>query len=119
MGAKLVNWQRSLEQSWSDLRFGEVKVTSDSEKHAFEVEVYLGGLDPNSVRVEIYANGVNGNEPMHQEMIRGPQLMGANGFIYSAQVPSDRPVTDYTARVIPYFPGVAVPLEVARILWQR
>jgi starch phosphorylase len=119
MGANLMNLQRALERSWSDLRFGEVKVRSDSEKHAYVLQLYLGGLDPNSVRVEIYADGVNGNEPKHQEMVRGRQLMGANGFIYSAQVPSDRPVTDYTARVIPHFPGVAVPLEVARILWQH
>jgi starch phosphorylase len=119
VGAKLVNSQRALERSWSELRFGEVKVTSGSEKHEFEVQVYLGGLDPNSVRVEIYANGVDGKEPKHQEMIRGGQLMGANGFVYSAQVPLDRPVTDYTARVIPHLPGVAVPLESDRILWQR
>ena len=28
-------------------------------------------------------------------------------------------VADYTARVIPHCDGVAVPLEDARILWQR
>jgi starch phosphorylase len=119
MGAALVDRQRALERTWSDLRFGEMKVTRGSEKHGFEVQVYLGGVDPDSVRVEIYADGVNGNEPMRQEMVRGRQLAGTNGFIYSAQVPSDRPVTDYTARVIPHFPGVGVPLEVARIFWQR
>ena len=119
MGAKLVNWKRALERSWPDVRFGEVNVTSDSQKHAFEVQVYLGGLDPNSVRVEIYANGAGDRERVQQEMIRGLQLVGANGFIYSAQVPSNRPVTDYTARVIPNFLGVAIPLELARILWQR
>ena len=27
--------------------------------------------------------------------------------------------TLYTARVIPYYEGVAVPLEESRILWQR
>ncbi len=118
MGVKLMNWKRALERSWSDLRFGEVNVTSGSETHAFEVQVYLGDLDPSFVRVEIYANGADG-ERVQQEMIRGRQLVGASGFIYSAQVPSSRPVTDYTARVIPHFPGVAVPLEVARILWQR
>ena len=119
MGAKLVNWKRALERGWSDLRFGEVKVTSAGEKHAFEVQVYLGGLDPSSVRVEIYADRVGKSEPVRQEMTRGRQLPGANGFIFSAEVPSSRPVTDYTARVIPNFPGAAIPLELARILWQR
>jgi starch phosphorylase len=119
MGVQLVNWERALEQNWSDLRFGEIKVTSDSEKHLFEVQLYLGGLDPSSVQVEIYASGADDSEPMHQQMMRGQQLVGANGFIYSAEVPSSRPVRDYTARVIPHFPGAAVPLEAARILWQR
>jgi starch phosphorylase len=119
LGVKLVNWEHGLKQNWSDLRFGEVEVTSDSEKHAFEVQVYLGGLDLNSVRVEIYANGADDREPVNQEMIRGRQLVGANGYLYSAEVPSNRPVTDYTARVVPHFPGAAVPLEAARILWQR
>ena len=43
----------------------------------------------------------------------------ADGYAYRAQVASARPATDYTARVIPRCDGVAVPLEAARILWQR
>jgi starch phosphorylase len=119
VGAQLVNWQHTLDQAWATLRFGEVKVVSEAGKHVFEVEVYLGSLDPESVRVEIYADGVNGREPERQEMRRGQQLTEANGYIYSAQVPGTRPATDYTARVIPQHAGVAVPLEAARILWQR
>jgi len=119
MGVRLVNWQRAVEQSWSNLRFGEMKVVSDGGKHVFEVQVYLSGLDPNTVRVELYADGVNGGEPVRQEMMRGGQLVDAKGYIYSTQVPSTRPATDYTARVIPHRPGAVVPLEAARILWQR
>jgi starch phosphorylase len=62
---------------------------------------------------------VNGSEPVRHEMMRGQELADANGYIYSAQVPSTRPATDYTARVIPRCDGVAIPLEDARILWQR
>jgi len=119
VGAQVVNWQHTLEQKWATLRFGEVKVVSDEGRHVFEVEVYLGSLDPNSVRVELYADGVNGGEREWQEMTRGQQLIEANGYIFSAQVPATRPATDYTARLIPQHNGVAVPLEAARILWQR
>jgi starch phosphorylase len=119
MGMQVVNWQHTMEQNWSNLRFGEMKVATDGEKHVFEVQVYLSGLDPNSVRVELYADGVNGGEPVRQEMKRVRQLVGANGTIYSTQVPTTRPATDYTARVIPHCSGVAVPLEAAQILWQR
>jgi starch phosphorylase len=118
-GMQLVNWQRTMEQNWSNLRFGEIKVASDGEKHVFEIQVYFSGLDQNSVRVELYADGVNGGEPVRQEMKRVGQLAGANGTIYSTQVPTTRPATDYTARVIPQRPGAKVPLESAQILWQR
>jgi starch phosphorylase len=56
---------------------------------------------------------------VRQEMKRVRQLVGAKGTIYGTQVPTTRPATDYTARVIPLCPGVAVPLEAAQILWQR
>jgi starch phosphorylase len=62
---------------------------------------------------------VDGKEPVRQEMMRGQQLADANSYIYRVQVPSTRPTTDYTPRVIPHRDGVAVPLEAARILWQR
>jgi glycogen phosphorylase len=116
---QFVNWRHALEQGWSNLRFGEMKVATDGGNHVFEVLVYLSGLDPNTARVELYADGVNGGKPVRQEMTRGQQLEDANGYIYSAQVPSTRPAADYTARVMPHFPGVTVPLESARILWQR
>jgi starch phosphorylase len=119
MGMQVVNWRHTMEQNWPNLRFGEMKVASDGGNHVFEVEVYLSGLDPNTVRVELYANGVNGGEPVRQEMKHVRQLVGAKGIMYSTQVPTTRPATDYTARVIPHRSGVAVPLEAAQILWQR
>ena len=121
VGVEMVNWQRAMEQHWSNLRFGEMKGETDGENHLFELQVDLSGLDPNFVRVELYADGLNGGEPVQQEMIRGQQLADANGTIYSysAQAPATRPATDYTARVIPQHNGVAVPLEAAQILWQR
>jgi starch phosphorylase len=119
MGLQLVSWQRTLEQGWSNLRFGEMKVVSDEEKHVFEAQVYLSGLDPNSVRVELYADGLKGSEPVRQEMKGIGQLADTNGTIYSTQVPATRPATDYTVRVIPYRNDVAIPLENPRILWQR
>jgi starch phosphorylase len=48
------------------------------------------------------------------------QLTGASDrYVYSAVVCVDRPPSDYMARVIPHCDGVAIPLEDARILWQR
>ena len=51
-------------------------------------------------------------------MTRGRQLEAA-GYVYATQVVAERPVTDYTVRVVPYFRNAAVPLEAPQILWQR
>ena len=65
-------------------------------------------------------DGINGGSPVRQEMKRGRQMMGTvSGYIYSVTVSATRSVTDYTARVIPNYDSVAVPLESAQILWQR
>ena len=45
--------------------------------------------------------------------------VGSGGYVYSAAVPAAHPPADYTARVIPRCEGVSIPLEDARILWQR
>ncbi len=119
MSVRLVTWQRALKENWSNLGFGEMKVVSNADNHLFEIEVYLNGLDPDNVRVELYADGANGGEPVRQEMRRCAQSAGANGYTYSAQVPSIRPFVDYTVRVIPHSPGAEIPLEASHILWQR
>jgi starch phosphorylase len=120
IGRQMVDCQHSLEQKWTTLRFGEVKVETKDKQRVYEVQVYLDDLDPKAVRVELYANGVNGDSPVRQEMKRVRQLVGASGgYVYSAAVPAARTAEDYTARVIPHCDGVAIPLENGRILWQR
>ncbi|MEO8419518.1 MAG: alpha-glucan family phosphorylase [Methylophilaceae bacterium] len=120
IGVDMVNWRRALEQKWSALRFGEVKIETDGEQHVFEAQVYLDDLDPDTVRVELYADGVNSSAAQRVEMKRMRQLVGAtNGYAYRGEAPADRPATDYTARLIPQHAGMTVALEDAHILWQR
>jgi starch phosphorylase len=115
-----VEWRQALERGWASLRLGEVKVESDGGRQVFEVQVYLDDLDPNTVRVELYADGLDGEAPVRQAMERVRQLVGGTeSYAYRTSILSTRPATDYTVRAIPYRTGVAVPLEEARIVWQR
>ncbi len=118
IGLQIVNGQHALEEKWAALHFGEVKTGTNKQQHVFDVQVYLDDLDPAFVRVELYADGMNGNAPERVEMTRVRQRKNAkNTCIYRAKVPAVRAVTDYTARIIPHQSGVAVPLENAHILW--
>ena len=120
VGVDMVNRRHALDQKWTAMRFGEVKVDTVGGQHVWEVELYLDDLDPVAVRVELYANGGNGTASERVEMEPVRQLTGATrGYAYRAGVSAARPATDYTARVIARCDGVAIPLEDARILWQR
>ncbi len=120
IGKQMVDWRHSLDQKWATLHLGAVKVETRDGKHIIEVQVGLHGLDPKAVRVELYADGIKGSPPVRQEMTcLHPLSDESGGYVYSATVSAARPPADYTARLIPHCDGVAIPLEDARILWQR
>ena len=119
-GKNIINWEHTLKEKWGKIHFGDMKVQKNANQHIFEVEVYFDDLDPNCVRVELYADGTNGNNRLRQEMKLIRSTVGqSRGGIYRTSVSAVRSETDFTARIIPHCDGVAVPLEVDPILWQQ
>jgi glycogen phosphorylase len=118
IGLDLLKWHAELSKHWPTLRFGSATAEQQGKQHFFQVQVYLDDLDPEAVKVELYAEGLNGGAPIRHSMKRGDRLFGsANGFTYRVRVPATRPAADYTPRVIPHHDGALVPLESAFILW--
>jgi len=118
LGADVLNWQAQLAKHWSTVRFGSATVEQKDGKLFFQVQVFLDDLDPDAVRVELYANAQNADAPFTQPLNRGERLVGsANGFTYTALFPTTRPAADYTPRLIPQHSGAFVPLEAPFILW--
>jgi starch phosphorylase len=117
VGSQVVNWKQKLTQQWATLRFGDVTIETRGEQHIFEAQVYLNDLDPEAVRVELYADGANDSGPTRQEMTCARRPSG--DVLFSATVSAARPATDYTVRLIPHHDGVMIPLEARPILWQR
>ncbi|HEY0339682.1 MAG TPA: hypothetical protein VGC34_02650, partial [Steroidobacteraceae bacterium] len=117
LGEQIARWRREIDEKGSSVRFGEVKVSTDGGQHNFEAQVYLNGLAPESVRVELFASG---EPPVRVEMKPLQPLVGTgHAWAYGAQVAASRPARDYTARVVSNHAGVAVPLEAPYILWQH
>lgn len=118
--ARLITWQRQLLGHWERIHFGELDVSESAEHWHFRVPVYLDDLDSDSVAVELYAMPTASGEAHIVRMQRGAALSGAvNAYTYEAALAKSRPAGDYTPRVVPYFPGAAVPLEARQILWYR
>jgi len=115
----LLNWRRQVSDHWSRLRFGSVQVETEGAEHRFQAQVYLDELNPDAVQVELYAEPLEGCDPVRHIMVRGEQLVGESAWSYSALVSADRPPADFTPRVIPFHPEAFVPLEAKEILWYQ
>ncbi len=115
----LLQWRRQLCDHWSRLRFGTVRVETEGDLHHFLVQVYLDELSPDAVQVELYAEPLDGEQPVRHVMERGEPLVGESAWSYTATIRADRPAGDFTPRVVPCHPGAFVPLEAAQILWYQ
>ncbi|MGC2433844.1 MAG: alpha-glucan family phosphorylase, partial [Desulfobaccales bacterium] len=119
LGMRMAKWRRQLEEEWHSLSFGDLQVETRDGQHHFRLEVIFGKVDPEAVQVELFASETEGR-PWRQPMARGDKLPDREGgYLFTAQVPATRPAGDFTPRLVPYFPGVAVPLEIPLILWHH
>lgn len=118
LAKQIVNWKYLIKENIAKIRFAEMKAETKSNQYIFEIQVDFGKLDRKAVKVELFANGINGAADLKQEMKSIKQIREST-YLYSANVAAERPINDFTVRVIPNFPGVAVPLENDQIIWQR
>jgi starch phosphorylase len=109
-----------LRKHWRGLRFGRREVEERDGSLFFRIQVYLDDLAGDLVTVQLYADDQEGDGCEIHEMTRTEPLVGAvNGYLYTCQVRTERSVGEYTARIIPALPGLAIPLELPMILWER
>ncbi|MEO8937827.1 MAG: alpha-glucan family phosphorylase [Burkholderiaceae bacterium] len=120
LGKQLVDRRKRLDRGWAAVRFGRFAFETRGSRHLFEVHVELGGIDPDMVRVELFADSQDG-APCVVTMDRatGNSSTGNTFESYVATVASTRAPQDYTARLLPDFRGTTNLLDDHRILWQR
>jgi starch phosphorylase len=122
VGRQVVERRHRLDQGWAAIRFGRFAIETLGSGHRCEVHVELGGLDPDLVRVELFANAGSGPASVVTMARSDPATRSSADnrlAIYTATVTGDRAPQDYTARLLPDFHGVTNRLDDPRILWQR
>ena len=118
--SQITQWKHLINQEWSKVRFGELKLATVEDRHLFEIQVYLNDIDPETVKVQLFANATKEAGSELVEMLRVRCLTcEASTYLYRASVPASRPPADYTPRIIPHLEGVPVPLEMAQIIWEH
>ena len=118
IGQKFCEWQQTINNKWSKIRFQKMSASSEKNQHRFEVEVYLDDLNPDDIKVVLFADD---NEKMFREEMKRVRSLSGDPctFVYQATIVSDLPSSYFTPRVEPYFPGFSIPLEAGQILWQK
>ena len=120
LSSELHHWREKVEETWEGLRFGEIHTKQLDTHYTFDVQVYLGDVEPSWIRVELYAEGKNEEDPVRITMNQSGAIPGmVNAYLYRADVPASRPVEHYTPRIVPFHSYASIPLEVSYILWSR
>ncbi len=116
----LSEWLTQIERHWDSIHLGNVGAASEEEQHTFTAQVYLDDLHAEDVQVQLYADARDDFPQCTLDMAQTGKLAGAiNGFTYALSIAAERPVEDYTVRIIPHHSEAQIPLESAHILWQR
>jgi len=119
-GSNLVHWKQALRAHVPQARFGKLEAETRDSRHHFSVQVFLHQLDPQSVKVELYANP-NGGHAAVRHMMKPLGALNDDeaACTYTCSVPAERPLSDYTPRLVFFHPDATVPLEAAESLWQH
>lgn len=116
---EIVQWQDLLDTSWPDLHIDSVTISQPDGQYHVTVALALGPVPADAVQVQFYADPVDGG-PAAITIIPPAGCRDADGLThYALTTRLDRPVTDYTVRVVPTHAGMAIPLESPHIAWQR
>jgi starch phosphorylase len=120
LARELHAWERALAAHWPEVQIGAVTAGRDGDHWRVEVEVALGAVAPEWVRVELYAEPLEDEPPVRVTMARAEGRPGGGpGAVYRARVPVSRPASDYTPRVVASHPDARVPMEAAYLRWPR
>ncbi|MET0412588.1 MAG: alpha-glucan family phosphorylase [Polyangiaceae bacterium] len=118
LGVELVAWRDAVARGLPEVRFAELRVELAAARYRFDIDLELGQLSPDAIRVELFAEAMPGGVQERHAMARARPLEHGR-YAYGASIPASRPAEDYTARVIPYHVAASVPLEASAIRWHR
>jgi starch phosphorylase len=148
--AAIQDWQAILREHWHEIRFLDYEVEeaktggkagapgklgAAGRTFTFAVDVDLGAVPPGAVRLELYAEPLEGAPPSLEALsaakpappeihvleaqFAGQAEASSDTRRYVVKVRTARPPGDFTPRVVPAHPGALVPLEAGDILWFR
>ncbi|MGH6889671.1 MAG: alpha-glucan family phosphorylase [Rhizomicrobium sp.] len=120
LARQLHEWAQSLRNRWPGLHLGQPTAVESGERLRFSVPVFLGDVQPDFIRVELFADEEDGRAAEVIALHREQAIPGAaHGYVYAGEVAGSRAADDYTLRLVPHHDDAFVPAELPLISWQR
>jgi starch phosphorylase len=118
IGRQLAAWRSRVTRHWQGLHWDQLHAHTDQDGHHLSLHLYLDDLGPDDIQLECFAEPLDDRPAERHVLRRGEALPGAiNGFLYTGLLPTERPLSHYTPRIIPAHPEALVPLELNLITW--
>ena len=119
VGRGLAAWADRVQRAWAGVSVARIGEQVGQFAVRLDVRVSLGGLLPDDVSVELYAEPVvAGGAPTRVSAELAGSLPGFEStYLYVGSVPKDRPTVHFTPRVVPRAPSARIPLELCLIRW--
>lgn len=109
-------WESTLASHWPEVRVIATEARARNDGTDFFAEAHLGGLPPDSVRVQLYAEPGRGAPGFCQQMLPAPPEKSP-GQLFKASVATTRPAHEFTPRIVAFHPAARVPAECPFIAW--
>jgi starch phosphorylase len=120
VAASLRDWRHAVDASWDRVRIVDAARVPVDGGGEFQVHAYLEDLPPEAVRVQVYAEETAA-APSEMATLahEGPLVGSVNGHVFRSVVRTDRPLDDFTPRIVAHHTDALTPLEEAAIHWWR
>lgn len=120
LAKQLLQWDRYLHLHWHEIRCSELQIIKQNENWQAAVTVYLGGINPTNIKVQMIADSAGQQPALAIELSVLHPVEGAiNAYRYTGQFSTTRAAEDFTMRVISAHPQVNIPAENILIYWQE
>ena len=85
LAKELCNWYNTIDQHWDQIHFGNMEVATSNNVLLFRIQIYLGEILPEQIKVELYADTQLNEPPLVIECQCQEKISGAvHGYCLSS-----------------------------------
>lgn len=118
LAKSLSSWEKRVRTHWEKIHWGNYEANSNDHGFEYRLQVYLGDLSPEDVKVQLYASNSDGSSECATLEVAQTIPGAINGYVYSIKIKTKRLHTDFTPRIIPWHPQAYLPQEFNYIVWR-